>query len=123
MPVSTRSGTRSSSVSAPTRRLSSRFAPAGLGWPCFRLRGIYFGMATFAFARVIYLVAQNWIGLTRGPMGIPSVPPLELLPAGLVPGVAREVRLHVSLVLLLALTLALLHRLVGSSVGRSWIAI
>ena len=94
-----------------------------VGYPCFRLRGIYFGMATFAFARVIYLVAQNWIGLTRGPMGIPSVPPLELLPAGLVPGVAREVRLHVSLVLLLALTLALLHRLVGSSVGRSWIAI
>ena len=94
-----------------------------VGYPCFRLRGIYFGMATFAFARVIYLVAQNWIGLTRGPMGIPSVPPLELLPAGLFPGVAREVRLHVSLVLLLAVTLVLLHRLVGSSVGRSWIAI
>jgi branched-chain amino acid transport system permease protein len=94
-----------------------------VGYPCFRLRGIYFGMATFAFARVIYLVAQNWIGLTRGPMGIPSVPPLELLPAGLFPGVAREVRLHVSLVLLLVLTLVLLHRLIGSSVGRSWIAI
>jgi branched-chain amino acid transport system permease protein len=56
-------------------------------------------------------------------MGIPSVPPLELLPAALFPGVAREVRLHVSLVLLLTLTLGLLHRLVGSSVGRSWIAI
>jgi len=94
-----------------------------VGYPCFRLRGIYFGMATFAFARVIYLVAQNWIGLTRGPMGIPSVPPLELLPAGLFPGAAREVRLHVSLVLLLAVTLVLLHRLVGSSVGRSWVAI
>jgi branched-chain amino acid transport system permease protein len=94
-----------------------------VGWPCFRLRGIYFGMATFAFARVIYLVAQNWIGLTRGPMGIPSVPPLELLPAAMFPGVAREVRLHVSLVLLLVLTLGLLHRVIGSAVGRSWIAI
>jgi len=94
-----------------------------VGWPCFRLRGIYFGMATFAFARVIYLVAQNWIGLTRGPMGIPSIPPLELLPAAMFPGVAREVRLHVSLVLLLALTLGLLHRVIGSAVGRSWIAI
>ncbi len=94
-----------------------------VGYPCFRLRGIYFGMATFAFARVIYLVAQNWIGLTRGPMGIPSVPSLELLPAAMFPGVAREVRLHVSLVLLLVLTLGLLHRVIGSAVGRSWIAI
>jgi branched-chain amino acid transport system permease protein len=94
-----------------------------VGYPCFRLRGIYFGMATFAFARLIYLVAQNWIGLTRGPMGIPSVPPLELLPAAMFPGVAREVRLHVSLVVLLALALGLLHRVIGSAVGRSWIAI
>ena len=94
-----------------------------VGYPCFRLRGIYFGMATFAFARVIYLVAQNWIGLTRGPMGIPSVPPLELLPASVLPGVTREVRLHVSLVLLLVLTLLVLRRAIGSAVGRSWIAI
>ncbi len=94
-----------------------------VGYPCFRLRGIYFGVATFAVARVIYLVAQNWIGLTRGPMGIPSVPPLELLPAALFPGAAREVRLHVSLVVLLAVTLLLLQRVIGSAVGRSWIAI
>jgi ABC-type branched-subunit amino acid transport system ATPase component/ABC-type branched-subunit amino acid transport system permease subunit len=94
-----------------------------VAYPCFRLRGIYFGVATFAFARVIYLVAQNWIGLTRGPMGIPSVPALELLPAALFPGAAREVRLHVSLVLLLAVTLVVLHRVLGSVIGRSWIAI
>ena len=94
-----------------------------VGYPCFRLRGIYFGIATFAFARVIYLLAQNWIGLTRGPMGIPSVPPLELLPASLFPGAAREFRLHVSLVLMLAVTLVLLNRVIASAVGRSWIAI
>ena len=52
-------------------------------------------MATFAFARLIYLVAQNWIGLTRGPMGIPSVPPLELLPAA--EALARAVALLLEL--------------------------
>jgi branched-chain amino acid transport system ATP-binding protein/branched-chain amino acid transport system permease protein len=94
-----------------------------VGYPCFRLRGIYFGVATFAFARVLYQVAQNWIALTRGPMGIPSVPPLELIPAGWFPGAGREARLHVSLVILLALTLFLLNRVNRSAVGRSWAAI
>ena len=32
---------------------------AAVGFPCFRLRGIYFGMATFAFARVKY-ASGNW---------------------------------------------------------------
>ncbi|MBI2492178.1 MAG: branched-chain amino acid ABC transporter permease, partial [Candidatus Rokubacteria bacterium] len=96
---------------------------AAVGYPCFRLRGIYFGVATFAFARVIYLVAQNWVGLTRGPMGIPAVPPLEVLPAGWTRGVALETRLHVVLVVLLGATLFLLHRVVASPIGRAWIAI
>jgi branched-chain amino acid transport system permease protein len=94
-----------------------------VGYPCFRLRGIYFGVATFAFARVIYLIAQNWVSLTRGPMGIPSVPPLELIPTAWLPGLGREARLHVSIVALLALTLFLLDRVMRSAVGRSWIAI
>jgi branched-chain amino acid transport system permease protein len=95
---------------------------AAVGYPCFRLRGIYFGVATFAFARVIYLIAQNWVGLTRGPMGIPAVPPLEVLPAGWTGG-AAETRLHVVLVALLAVTLFLLGRVIDSPIGRAWIAI
>jgi branched-chain amino acid transport system permease protein len=96
---------------------------AAVGYPCFRLRGIYFGVATFAFARVIYLVAQNWVGLTRGPMGILSVPPLTVMPSAWTSGVALEARLHVVLVALLALTLFLLHRVIDSPIGRAWIAI
>ena len=96
---------------------------AAVGYPCFRLRGIYFGVATFAFARVIYLVAQNWVGLTRGPMGIPAVPPLLVLPAGWTGGVAAETRLHVVLVALLAVTLFLLDRVIESPIGRAWIAL
>jgi branched-chain amino acid transport system ATP-binding protein/branched-chain amino acid transport system permease protein len=96
---------------------------AAVGYPCFRLRGIYFGVATFAFARVIYLVAENWVGLTRGPMGIPSVPPLTVMPSAWTGGVAFEARLHVVLVALLAVTLFLLHRVIDSPIGRAWIAI
>jgi branched-chain amino acid transport system permease protein len=94
---------------------------AVVGYPCLRLRGLYFGVATFAFARVIYLVAQNWVGLTRGPMGIPAVPPLVVLPG--LDGFSPETRLHVALVALLAVTLFLLGLVIDSPIGRAWIAI
>lgn len=94
-----------------------------VGYPCFRLRGIYFGIATFAFARVIYIIAQNWIGLTRGPMGIPSVPPLEFPFLQRILGLGKEPLLHLMLVVLLALTLFSLDRVIRSPAGRAWIAI
>jgi branched-chain amino acid transport system permease protein len=103
--------------------IATAIVALAVAYPSFRLRGIYFGVVTFAFARVIYLLAQNWIDLTRGPMGIPGVPPLELVPAAWLPGMPREVRLHAGIVALLGLTLFLLRRILASSVGRSWIAI
>ncbi len=103
--------------------LVTTLVAAAIGYPCFRLRGIYFGVATFAFARVIYIVAQNWIGLTRGPMGIPSITRLELLPAAWSTGLGADVQLHAALVALLALVLMLLGRVIDSPTGRAWIAI
>ncbi|OGL14115.1 MAG: hypothetical protein A3F92_12290 [Candidatus Rokubacteria bacterium RIFCSPLOWO2_12_FULL_71_22] len=103
--------------------LLTMLVAAAVGYPCFRLRGIYFGVATFAFARVIYIVAQNWIGLTRGPMGIPGIARFELLPAGWGLGLGADVQLHGLLVALLALTLILLGRVIASPTGRAWIAI
>jgi branched-chain amino acid transport system permease protein len=103
--------------------LVTALVAAAIGYPCFRLRGIYFGVATFAFARVIYIVAQNWIGLTRGPMGIPSITRLELLPAEWSAGLGADVQLHAALVALLALVLMLLGRVIDSPTGRAWIAI
>ncbi len=41
-----------------------------IGWVCFRLRGPYFALATLALAEILRLVANNWVGLTHGPMGI-----------------------------------------------------
>lgn len=39
-----------------------------------RLRDVYFSMATLAIAVVVHLVALNWVPVTRGPMGILSIP-------------------------------------------------
>lgn len=47
--------------------------------PSLRLRGEYFVMATFAFQMVLLNVVGNWIGLTRGPLGIPGIPRPSIL--------------------------------------------
>jgi branched-chain amino acid transport system permease protein len=94
-----------------------------IGFPSFRLRGIYFGVATIAFSFVIYIIAQNWIDLTRGPMGIPSVLPLWVLPADNALGLDRDVQNRIVVVALLGVTIWVLVRLLQSPLGRAWIAI
>lgn len=45
-----------------------------LSWPTKKLKGDYLALATLAFSFVIYALTLNWIGLTRGPLGLPSIP-------------------------------------------------
>ena len=41
-----------------------------LSWPCFRLRGAFFSLATLVFPIAMEIVANNWVELTRGSSGI-----------------------------------------------------
>jgi branched-chain amino acid transport system permease protein len=41
-----------------------------ISWPCFRLRGAFFSLATMVFPIVLEIVANNWPELTRGSSGI-----------------------------------------------------
>jgi branched-chain amino acid transport system permease protein len=43
--------------------------------PSLRLHGDYFVIATFGFQMILFSVFNNWIELTRGPLGIPGIPP------------------------------------------------
>ncbi len=45
-----------------------------IGIPSFRLRGPYFAIITLGFAQIVSLIINNWISLTRGPMGITRIP-------------------------------------------------
>ncbi|MBC7188072.1 MAG: branched-chain amino acid ABC transporter permease, partial [Calditrichaeota bacterium] len=42
--------------------------------PTLRLRGDYFVLGTLGFQAVIFGITYNWVGLTRGPYGIPGIP-------------------------------------------------
>src|SRR5512140_1062438 len=43
--------------------------------PTLRLKGIFLALITIGFQEIVFLVTLNWITLTRGPMGIPGIPP------------------------------------------------
>lgn len=45
-----------------------------LSIPTNKLKGDYLALATLGFTFVIYAIALNWTGLTRGPLGLPGIP-------------------------------------------------
>jgi branched-chain amino acid transport system permease protein len=61
--------------------LSAGFITAGLGTllalPSFRLRGHYVSIATLGMGEIVGLVILNWESVTRGPIGVSGIPPLE----------------------------------------------
>lgn len=45
-----------------------------IAFPSLRLKGDYLALGTFGFAVIVYSIAQNWVSVTRGPMGLPGIP-------------------------------------------------
>lgn len=41
-----------------------------ISWPCFRLKGAFFSLATLVFPVAMEIIANNWVKLTNGPTGI-----------------------------------------------------
>lgn len=48
-----------------------------IGIPCFRLTLHAFAMGTLGFAQIAYVVALGWQDVTRGPLCLPGVPPVD----------------------------------------------
>ena len=45
-----------------------------IGLPTLKLKGEYLVLVTLGFGEVVHSIFKNWIGLTRGPMGLPGIP-------------------------------------------------
>lgn len=84
-------------------------------WPCFRLKGFYFCLATIAFAEVLRILATHWRSLTKGGVGLllPVKPSLyNMLFTSKYPYLA------ISLILLL-ITIGVTHFIERSRLGYS----
>jgi ABC-type branched-subunit amino acid transport system ATPase component/ABC-type branched-subunit amino acid transport system permease subunit len=61
----------------PFALIVSGIAGALVGLVAMRTRGLYLAMATLAFGFIVEIVAQRWVDLTGGTMGLMGVPTLD----------------------------------------------
>lgn len=92
-----------------------------IGAITLRLRGPFFVIVTLCFAEVLRLIANNWIDLTNGPMGISGIPKPTWAMSGDV--LQQKVSFYYVGILLAAITLYLSYRFVYSNIGRAAIAV
>ncbi len=87
--------------------------------PTLRLSGIYLTLVTLGFHMILFLVLQNWMGFTNGPLGIMDIPPPSAFGREL--GSGRD---YYYLVLALSvLTIVSMNRLLTCRFGRALTAI
>jgi branched-chain amino acid transport system permease protein len=83
--------------------------------PAIRLRGDYLAFSTYALGVVAYTVFNNWLGVTRGPMGIPGIPRPSIGPLSF----ASLPMFLLLVTVVVALTLFIFYRITHSPYGRS----
>jgi len=90
-----------------------------VGYPALRTGRHAFVIVTLAFALLVTLIARDWVGLTRGPLGIPGLPAPTLL------GFAFDTTARFYFIALgyALVALAFLYALVTSRIGRTLVAI
>jgi branched-chain amino acid transport system permease protein len=94
-----------------------------IGFPTLRLRDDYLAMVTLGFGQIVYIVANNWMSLTRGPRGIPAIPAprIELFDWKLV--IENYTGYYYLILFFVALTIYACVRVRDSRVGLAWMAI
>jgi branched-chain amino acid transport system permease protein len=106
-------------VTFPAAGVVAGIFGVAIALPTLRLKGIFLALITIGFQEIVYLVILNWIGLTRGPMGIPGIPPPTLGDYSFTSN-----RDYFWLILALnVLIIFLVARIMDSRVGRAFVAI
>jgi len=94
-----------------------------IGFPTLRLRDDYLAMVTLGFGQIVYIVANNWMSLTRGPRGIPAIPApsLHLFNWNFV--IDNYTSYYYLILFFVVLTIYACVRVRDSRVGLAWMAI
>ena len=87
--------------------------------PTLRLSGIYMTLATLGFNMIFFLILQNWMSFTNGPLGIMDIPPPNIF------GYEIETRIqyYYLIFFLVLLTVVSMHRLMTCRFGRALVSI
>jgi branched-chain amino acid transport system permease protein len=87
--------------------------------PTLRLSGIYMTLATLGFNMIFFLVLQNWMSFTNGPLGIMDIPAPNIF--GYV--IESRVQYYYLIFFLVLLTIGSMHRLMTCRFGRALVGI
>jgi len=82
--------------------------------PSLRLRDNYFVIATFGFQMIFFSILNNWMSLTRGPLGIGGIP----LPVILGWKVESHLEFLILATLLACFAFFVVHRITSAPFGR-----
>jgi branched-chain amino acid transport system permease protein len=91
------------------------------GFFCVRLIKLYFAMLTLAFSQIVWAIAYKWNDVTGGDQGLPDIPFPNLDWMTSIPGLGdlrTSDQFYLLTIVLIAVSLAILHRVVRSPFGR-----
>lgn len=91
------------------------------GYFCVRLIKLYFAMLTLAFSQIVWAIAYKWNDVTGGDQGLPEIPFPNLDWMNSVPflgDLKTSDQFYLLTIFLIAVSLAIVHRLVRSPFGR-----
>jgi branched-chain amino acid transport system permease protein len=114
------------SLAFPAAGLGAALFALIAGYFCVRLIKLYFAMLTLAFSQIIWAIAYKWNTVTGGDQGLPEIPYPHLDWMSAIPGfgdLSTADRFYLLSLVLVALSLAVIHRLIRSPFGRVLTAI
>jgi branched-chain amino acid transport system permease protein len=91
------------------------------GFFCVRLIKLYFAMLTLAFSQIVWAIVYKWNDVTGGDQGLPDVPYPDFTWLAAIPGIdslRTSDQFCLATMAIVALSLAALHRIIGSPFGR-----
>jgi len=103
----------------PVAGAIAALAGVGVGYASLRLSRHSFAIVSLVMALLVQLVARDWQSLTRGPLGIPGLPPLMLGEIEL----ASAQRFYWPMLSFTLLALLVIWRVMRSRIGRLMLAI
>jgi branched-chain amino acid transport system permease protein len=95
-----------------------------VGYPSLRLKGHYFVIVTFICGIVFNLFFTNLVAITKGPMGLPGIPPPQIgLGEGLSIRIASKLFYYYLVLMFIFLLVYVKYRCYNSRMGRALLSI
>nr|WP_319247972.1 branched-chain amino acid ABC transporter permease [uncultured Celeribacter sp.] len=102
-------------IGLPLAGLAAAFIAFLVALPTMRLMSIYFAVATLGIGQMLYLLFQNWVGLTKGPNGVMLFSGIDLFGFE----IDSDLGIYYVVAAIVAISILILNRLSHSYYGNA----